>query len=87
LSALENGNTSGGSTLSGVYEGVPPVWIRGGGPKIAWLPTGEPAWSDLLLNRQRVPEGKSYGFTYARPNLQHNSSMLTRLFSRSLRKP
>lgn len=59
--ALEIGHTSGGSTLSSVYGGVPPDWIRGGGPKMSWLPTGEPAWSDLLLQMQRArPEaGKS----------------------------
>jgi site-specific recombinase XerD len=46
--ALEIGHTSGGSTLSSVYGGVPPDWIRGGGPKMSWLPSGPLAWSDLL---------------------------------------
>jgi integrase len=46
--ALEIGHTSGGSTLAAVYGGVPPDWIRGGGPRMAWLPAGPPAWSDLL---------------------------------------
>lgn len=51
--ALEIGHNSGGSTLSNVYGGVPPDWIRGGGPGMSWLPSGEPAWSDLLLRLQR----------------------------------
>ncbi len=45
--ALEIGHTSGGSTLAAVYGGVPPDWIRGGGPKMSWLPSGPTAWSDL----------------------------------------
>jgi integrase len=51
--ALEIGHTSGGSTLSSVYGGVPPDWVRGGGPKMRWLPSGVAAWSDLLLRLQR----------------------------------
>jgi integrase len=50
--ALEIGHTSGGSTLSAVYGGVPPEWVRGGGPKMSWLP-GQPAWSDLLERLQQ----------------------------------
>jgi integrase len=46
--ALEIGHTSGGSTLAAVYGGVPPDWIRGGGPKMSWLPASQPAWSELL---------------------------------------
>ena len=57
--ALEIGHTSGGSTLSSVYGGVPPDWIRGGGPKMSWLPSGEPAWSNLLLRLQRAPENRN----------------------------
>ena len=45
--ALEIGHTSGGSTLAAVYGGVPPDWMRGGGPKMSWLPSGPTAWSDL----------------------------------------
>jgi site-specific recombinase XerD len=52
--ALEIGHTSGGSTLSSVYGGVPPEWTRGGGPKMSWMPSGPPAWSDLLLDLQRA---------------------------------
>jgi hypothetical protein len=51
--ALEIGHTSGGSTLSLVSGGVPPEWIRGGGPTMTWLPSGPPAWSELLLRLQQ----------------------------------
>jgi hypothetical protein len=54
--ALEIGHTSGGSTLSNVYGGVPPEWVRGSGPKMTWLPSAAPAWSDLLLQMQKVSE-------------------------------
>jgi integrase len=56
--ALEIGHTSGGSTLSNVYGGVPPEWVRGGGPKMTWLPSAAPAWSDLLLQMQKVLENE-----------------------------
>ncbi len=36
--AHEIGHTSGGVTLAKVYGGVPPEWLNGGGPKMAWLP-------------------------------------------------
>jgi integrase len=52
--ALEIGHTSGGSTLSSVYGGVPPEWVRGDGPKMTWLPSGPPAWSDLVLRLQEA---------------------------------
>ncbi len=45
--ALEIGHTSGGSTLSAVYGGVPPDWLKGHGPKMSWLPSGKPAWTSL----------------------------------------
>jgi hypothetical protein len=48
------GHTSGGSRLSSAYRGVPRDWIEGGGPIISWLPSGEPSWSDLLLQLQRA---------------------------------
>jgi integrase len=54
--ALEIGHTSGGNTLSTVYGGVPPDWLHGGGPKMSWLPSGAPAWSDLLIGLQKVPK-------------------------------
>lgn len=42
--AWEIGHTSGGQTLAAVYGGAPPHWLAGDGPKMAWLPTGQPAW-------------------------------------------
>jgi integrase len=46
--AWEIGHTSGGPTLIEVYGGVPPHWITGDGPKMAWLPaTAELAWNAL----------------------------------------
>jgi hypothetical protein len=42
--AWEIGHTSGGQTLAAVYGGAPPHWLAGDGPKMAWLPTGKPAW-------------------------------------------
>lgn len=46
--AVEIGHTSGGSTLSHVYGGVPPDWVRGNAPKLTWLPSSAPAWQGIL---------------------------------------
>jgi hypothetical protein len=43
---FEIGHTSGGKTLSEVYGGAPRHW-KTDGPKMEWLPKGEPAWSVL----------------------------------------
>lgn len=43
-----------GQTLAEVYGGVPPHWMAGGGPKMSWLPAGEPAWTTLNLSAQKV---------------------------------
>lgn len=51
--AHEIGHTSGGSTLGKVYGGVPPEWLSGGGPRMSWLPAGEPAWE--TIKPPRVP--------------------------------
>ncbi|MEI8289647.1 MAG: site-specific integrase [Verrucomicrobiota bacterium] len=42
--AYEIGHTSAGVTLAAVYGGVPPHWLVGDGPKMTWLPAGQPAW-------------------------------------------
>jgi len=47
--AFEIGHTSGGKTLAEVYGGCPPHWLTGEGPKMKWLPDGEPAWTALKL--------------------------------------
>jgi integrase len=41
--AWEINHTSGVSTLEGIYGGVPPHWMTGKGPKLAWIPSA-PAW-------------------------------------------
>jgi hypothetical protein len=46
--AYEIGHTSGGSTLARSYGGAPPHWLTGGGPRLKWLPEGDPAWTSLL---------------------------------------
>jgi integrase len=33
-----------GQTLAEVYGGVPPHWLAGDGPKLGWMPSGDPAW-------------------------------------------
>ncbi len=48
--AYEVGQTSGGQTIAKVYGGCPPHWRDGKGPKMSWLPKGEPAWSVLKLS-------------------------------------
>jgi integrase len=47
--AYEIGHTTGGATIAAVYGGCPPEWMLGGGPKMTWLPSGEPAWKALDL--------------------------------------
>jgi len=39
--------------------GVPPHWLTGDGPKLSWLPSGEPAWSVLGTDKKAAtpPDG------------------------------
>jgi hypothetical protein len=43
--AWEIGHTSGGVLIAQVYGTVPSSWMNGGGPKLKWLPEGDPAWT------------------------------------------
>lgn len=47
--AFEIGHTSGGTTLAAVYGGVPPHWLTGEGPRMAWLPTSKCAWESIKV--------------------------------------
>jgi len=57
--AWEIGHTSGGATLIEVYGGVPPHWLTGDGPQMAWLPTAvEAAWAAIF--RPQIIANSSY---------------------------
>lgn len=45
--AIELGQGSGAGLIATTYGSVPANWRNGGGPKMSWLPKGEPAWSVL----------------------------------------
>jgi integrase len=49
--AWEINHIGGVSTLGKVYGGVPPHWLQGKGPKLAWIPKGESAWSAIRKGR------------------------------------
>ena len=51
--AWEINHTGGVGTLESVYGGVPPHWLQGKGPKLKWLPKGEPAWRVISLRAKR----------------------------------
>jgi len=46
--AYEIGHTTGGATIAAVYGGCPPNWLVGDGPKMSWLPSGDPAWKSIM---------------------------------------
>ncbi len=52
--AWEINHIGGVSTLEKVYGGIPPHWLQGKGPKLAWIPKGKPAWS-VIPDRSAAP--------------------------------
>ena len=48
--AVELGIGSGPELIARTYGAVPANWRNGGGPRLSWLPTGEPAWAKLARN-------------------------------------
>ena len=55
--AWEVNHTGGVGTLESVYGGIPPHWLQGKGPKLAWVPKGDPAWCASKKSIQpSVPE-------------------------------
>lgn len=52
--AYEIGHTSGGQTLAEVCVGNPLHWLVGDGPKMSFLPTGEPAWHQFWAGADKV---------------------------------
>jgi len=45
--AWEINHVGGVHTLESVYGGVPPHWLQGKGPKLTWLPKGQPGWAAI----------------------------------------
>ena len=45
--AWEINHVGGVGMLEKVYGGVPPHWTQGNGPKLSWMPKGEPAWKRI----------------------------------------
>ena len=56
LIAVELGQGSGAGLIATTYGGVPPNWRSGGGPKLTWLPKGDPAWAKFEQSGWKTEE-------------------------------